>query len=98
MDVHLFNILSLKTTIFKNYMDLIDTHVSSFSVSLTRQMHLKTNENAIWKLQLNSHNYIALEFYSGEFITMDYEGFFHFFYLLTCKTLSNRGPILNWLC
>lgn len=47
MDVHLFYILSLKTTIFKNYMDLIDIHVSSFSVSFTRQMHLKTSENAI---------------------------------------------------
>lgn len=47
MDVYLFYILSPKTTIFKNYMKLIDIHVSSFSVSLTRQMHLKTNENAI---------------------------------------------------
>lgn len=44
MDVYLFYIFCFTTTIFKNYMDLIDIHVNLFLFSQIRQIYLKTNE------------------------------------------------------
>lgn len=93
MDVYLFYIFSFATTIFKNCMDLIDIHVSSFSLSWIRKIQLKRKK---WKchlnLQLNNHKYIALRFFSGDCIIMESEIFFYAFYLLTCKISSKGGP------